>query len=59
MEHEWEELFVVRHGENVYAGIDRCNNCKTIRRTTSEGFRYQPAVWYSLPPETEPPCGGI
>lgn len=55
MEHEWEELFVVRDGENVYAGIDRCNNCKALRRPMPEGFIYKPPSWaYNTP--TEPPC---
>ncbi|KKL99632.1 hypothetical protein LCGC14_1812480 [marine sediment metagenome] len=55
MEHEWEELYIIRHGETVYAGIERCNNCKTLRfeRYGKQPYTYTRLGWAS--PE-EPEC---
>ena len=59
-EHEWEELHVIRDDPRgtgmphpVYAGVDRCENCKAIRVTSSKPFFYLRAGWSST---KEPPC---
>ena len=63
MEHEWEDLFVKREGEAphemfIYAGIERCNNCKALRfkRYSKQPYTYTRPGWTS--PE-EPECATV
>lgn len=59
-EHDWEELFVVRdcprgsgRPDPIYAGVDRCNNCKLFRIVSSKpGFPeyFRPGWWSPVDP---------
>ena len=57
-EHDWEELFIKRedvppHEMFVYAGLDRCRNCRGLRSTVSQPFWYFTPKW---PNTVEPAC---
>jgi len=63
-EHDWEELFILRDDprgsgqmDPLYAGLDRCRNCRLLRSTVALPFCYMKPNWIRQTPSLgEPAC---